>query len=250
MKIGTRDVGPGAPVFVIAECGSNHGGSLDAALALIDAAADAGADAAKFQAFSVDRFIMPREHPEELRKYELPPRWLPTLKAKCEERGIEFLCTAFDIESLDTIDPYVNAHKVGSYEVNSLDYLEAVVDTGKPWMASLGKARIIPAASILLRCISRYPAQVDGYLRGAPYAWWGFVGGDHWSNALWGVSDHTLDPLTVPAAAVALGACVVEKHMKNGNVEGNFPDWPVSVRHQEFGEMVRAIRNTEKAVRG
>lgn len=249
MKIGRREVGPGAPVFVIAECGSNHGGSLDAALALIDAAAAAGADAAKFQRFRVDSFIVPRANPESLRRYELPDEWLPQLRARCEERGVEFLCTAFDVESLKVIDPFVNAHKVGSYENTRMDFLLAhrkVTEWWKPLIVSNG---LLPAplwADIEMECMSRYPADVGGYLRQC---------GPEYERGvpIWGVSDHTLDPVTVPAAAVALGACVVEKHFNDTHVwdkVGPSPDFTVSIHEDEFAAMVRAIRATESAVRG
>lgn len=256
MKIGTREVGRGRPTFVIAECGSNHGGSLDAALALIDAAAEAGADAAKFQYFRVDRFLVARPDPEALRPYELPNEWLPQLYARCVERGIEFLCTAFDPDSLDVIDPFVNAHKIGSWEATHFLYCLAVHEKEKPVLASLGMmpGRHVapdgtPQDTIPLVCRSAYPSSVDGYLA------------DVSTMFSWGVSDHTLDPITVPSAAVALGACVVEKHMRlylpgerygmRGVIGGEmYPDFTVSIPYIDFGGMVRAIRATESAVRG
>ncbi|MBI3936948.1 MAG: N-acetylneuraminate synthase family protein [Betaproteobacteria bacterium] len=270
MKIGRREVGPGAPVFIIAECGSNHGCSYEAALALIDAAADAGADAAKFQYFRVDRFLVPRENPKALRRYELPDEWLPKLRARCDERGIEFLCTAFDLESLDVVDPYVNAHKVGSYEAANDGYLAAVGGRGGPsssdYVPGKGKPFLISngvtgmqhhgycVSSVTLQCVSKYPAPVAGYLSPHPY-----------SQCAWGISDHTLDPTTVPAAAVALGACVVEKHMRltfdkfceiehpggaGIHKHDQSPDNVVSIFPDDFTSMVRAIRATESAVRG
>lgn len=240
MKIGSREVGPGHPAFIIAECGSNHDGSLEAALVLIDAAADAGADAAKFQYFRVDRFLVARKDPASLRKYELPDEWLPILKARCADRHIEFLCTAFDLQSLAVVDRFVNAHKVGSYEAAKGDYCIDVMNRGKPMLIShgclngqLGYGR----DCISLRCVSEYPAPVDGYLRG-----------QRWVSP-WGISDHTTDPFTVPCAAVALGACVVEKHMTMVHFTET-PDSIVSIDEYQFRAMARAVRLTETAVHG
>ncbi len=237
MKIGNREVGPGAPVFVISDVGSNHGGSLDRALALIDAAAEAGADAAKFQRFRVGQFLVPRPNEVSLRKYELPDEWLPDLAARCKSRGIAFLCTPFDYDALTTLAPFVDAWKIGSYEAPHRAFVQAAKRKWPvPLIASEGLAPAPPETDIALRCMSAYPAQITSYLTTRP-------------GGCWGVSDHTLDPLTVPAAAVALGACVVEKHMmKFGQPET--PDTGVSIDQFQFAEMVRAIRNTEKAVRG
>lgn len=246
MKIGAREIGPEAPVFIIAEIGSNHGGSLDRALALIDAAKGAGADAVKFQYFRVDRFLIPRPDPVSLRKYELPTDWLYPLRARCREWGIEFLCTAFDLDSLATIDPFVNAHKIGSWEAENFEYVEQVLDLGKPTITSLGKFRGIPIMppwrdeqTVFLECVSAYPAPIAGYI-------------DDGLVDPWGVSDHTAHPTIVPDAAVALGACVVEKHMRLGSsiVEHDDPDFPVSITAGAFKMMVWNIRATESAVRG
>lgn len=234
MKIGDREVGPGHPAYLIAEVGSNHGGSLVTALALITAAADAGADAVKFQRFRVDDFLVPRENPEALRKYELPDAWLPDLAILCDFRGVHFLCTAFDETSLDVIDHFVFAHKVGSYEAGSA-LLPAAHKKGKPVIVSEGLVKVMPHPDFVrLTCVSKYPAMVTDYEL-------------HEREGLWGVSDHTLDPLTVPVAAVAVGACVVEKHLRGDTFIGS-PDEVVSVSPGNFARMVAAIRRTEKVL--
>ena len=253
MRIGTREVGPGHPTFIIAECGSNHGGSLDAAIALIDAAADAGADAAKFQYFRVDRFLVPREKPESLRRYELPTEWLAKLRQRCDEREIEFLCTAFDLTSLEWVKSFVSAIKVGSWEQRNTDMVryakvrwpESVVIAS----GGIGWQMESFACDIRLACVSEYPASTDHYLPRAQVPSYAFPIGDAGARGVWGISDHTLDPITVPAVAVTLGASVVEKHMRLWGADDETPDYPVSIDEIRFADMVDVIRKVERCVR-
>lgn len=247
-------------VYVVAEIGSNHGGSLDAALALIDAAADAGADAAKFQAGHADHVYDPAQFPEEhasFKKYIEPVlEWLPQLAKRCEERGIDFGCSAFCLDSLDAVDPYVKWHKVASIEHVWTPFVIRVLAKKRPTLISMGlydegdgDGSSWPAAAVLMHCTVSYPTSIENVdlrarLRHEP----------------WGLSDHTTHPTIAPCAAVALGACVIEKHMRledailNGSLfldvgaGRTAPDYPHSIDQSQFREMVDAIRLTEKAL--
>lgn len=128
IPIGDKRVGPGEPCFIIAEAGSNHSGSLVTAKELINIASEAHADAVKFQLFRAsklyprsagasDYLAIPKSIHEIVSEMEMPYDWLPELHAHCEMRDVQFLCSAFDEDSIDTVDPYVTAHKVASYEL-------------------------------------------------------------------------------------------------------------------------------------
>jgi len=258
--------------YIIAEIGSNSGGSLDAALALIDAAADAGADAAKFQAGHADHVYDPTQFPDEhasFRKYVEPTLgWLPKLAQCCSERGIDFGCSAFCFDALDAVDPYVKWHKVASIEATWTDFVCAVNSKGKPMIVSTGLCDYedvmgvaVPATVpyVLMQCTTDYPAKIaDAGLRAMASM----------SKVAHGVglSDHTTHPTIAPCAAVALGACVIEKHIRGYDhvprsralIEVTYQPGPVqnmatpdvahSLAPEQFREMVHAIRLTEKAL--
>lgn len=255
-------------VYVIVEVGSNHGGSLDAALALIDAAADAGADAAKFQLWHADHMYDPAQFPEEHAsavKWQMPEAWLPDLAKRCEERGIDFGCSAFCFDALDAVDPYVKWHKVASIEHTWTRFVLRVFAKGKPVIVSMGlgdeadgDGSSWPASAVLMRCTVSYPASMDDVgLRAHP------------KHEPWGLSDHTLHPTIAACAAVALGASVIEKHIRpramvlyddgRHSVYGDPaymfphpptmpPDWSHSLDPDAFREMVESIRLTERVL--
>ena len=249
--------------YVIAEVGSNHGGSLDAALALIDAAADAGADAAKFQLWHTDHMYdptqFPVEHAEAVR-WQMPEAWLPLLAKRCEERGIDFGCSAFCFDALDAVDPFVKWHKVASIEATWWEFVYAVAQKGKPVIASVGMGSQgfdLPTDLVTLHCVTAYPASLEDLHLHSRYE-------GRWP---WGLSDHTTHPTIAPCAAVALGASVIEKHMKLHNEfyfggQGGLmdfrrprlqwderpPDFDHSIDQFHFRLMVDAIRLTEQAL--
>lgn len=244
--------------YVIAEGGSNHGGSLDVALALIDAAAEAGADAFKTQAGHADHVYDPAQFPEEhaaIRKYLEPVlHWLPVLHKRCEERGIDFGCSAFCFDALDAVDPFVKWHKVASIEHGWTPFLMCVAEKMKPMIVSHGMREgqreygLFPQEIVAMGCTVSYPCDLaDAHIRSMPIA------------GPWGLSDHTTHPTIAPCAAVALGACVIEKHMRvdvtNHNDPAGLlvvpfwtPDTEHSINQYQFCEMVSAIRLTEKAL--
>jgi N,N'-diacetyllegionaminate synthase len=228
--IGDRVVGPGRPTYVIAEAGSNHNRDIGVARELIDLAADAGADAIKFQTYSgkqiystrTPRFeylapVTDKPPAELLEDISLPREWQPELDAHARARGIHFFSTPFDREAIRELDALdVPVLKVASFEIVDLPLIRAVGATGRPvlistGMATLGEIEDAIAAAVaggapavgLMQCTSLYPAparlaNLDAMatLRqafGVPV----------------GLSDHTLG-IAVPIAAAALGAAIVE----------------------------------------
>lgn len=265
IAVGERLLGTGNPCFVIAEAGSNHNGSLEQALRLVDVAARAGADAVKFQVFRADR-LYPRDagqteylkldtpiH-EVIAAMEMPYAWLETLAARCTELGIEFMASAFDAESVDWIDPFVRLHKVASYELAHHPLIRHVAAKGKPLLLSTGTSDLDEVAEsldvwraaggagvALLQCTAAYPAPLAALNVAA------VTGLRERFGTPTGLSDHSRDPVVGPVAAVALGACVVEKHFTLSNdLPG--PDHAFALEPRELALMVRRIRETEEAL--
>ena len=265
-----RTFGAGAPCFVIAEVGVNHNGDPRLAQALIDAAADAGADAVKFQTFSAERLLTvsaPKAEyqlrgtdPEEtqfemLRRLELPRQCYPDLVSRCRERGVLFLSTPFDEDSADFLGslgmPYF---KVPSGELTNLPLLAHIAAKGQPMLVSTGMSDLdevsaavdaIRAAGnpelVLLHCVSNYPARVeDANLRAMETLAREF-------GVPAGYSDH-VPGTEVSLAAAALGACVIEKHFTlDRDMPG--PDHRASSSEPaEFRALVARIRRIESAL--
>ena len=244
-------------VYVIAEAGMNHDGSLERAIALADAAAGAGADAVKFQLHDAAAETTRDAPPPPYFRDE--PRWdffertafddgqWAELKRACEQRGIEFLCSAFSVEALERLERLgVARHKLGSGEVTNLALVRAAGATGKPVLLSSGMSSwdeldaAVEAAGanvVVLQCTSAYPTppervglNVLAELRaryGKPV----------------GLSDHT-SGTAAPLAAVALGAEVLEKHLTLSR--GDYgPDAAIGLEPGELAALVREIREVE-----
>jgi N,N'-diacetyllegionaminate synthase len=263
--IGDRPVGPDEPAFVIAEAGSNHNGNLDIAKELIDAAVDAGADAVKFQTFRAENLYVEesgeveyldddRSIYEIIESMEMPYEWIPELHDYCLERGIQFMSTPFDERSAAELIEYVPAWKVASYTSSHIPFLEHLAKTDKPVIMSTGAHELAEVAEsvaalreagasdlVLLQCVAAYPTPISEINVGV-------VKTLHEEfDVPTGLSDHTLDPVTAPSAAVALGACVVEKHFTlDKSMEG--PDHEFALEPDELDRMVTAIRDTEAAL--
>jgi N,N'-diacetyllegionaminate synthase len=245
MKIGNTPIGHGEPVYVIAEIGSNHDNDLDQAKQLIQTAADAGADAAKFQLYRADKL-----YPGQITPGALDDVWLPELKTTCHEAGIEFLCSIFCTETLAAyLEVQPAAIKIASPEASNLDLLRACAETGLPLIVSTGamdwtmldrSVDVLGNADVvLLHCVSAYPAPPEHLNLRA------ILSLSKRYNVPVGFSDHTLGSQGVSVAAVALGACVIEKHLTlDRNLEG--PDHPFALEPDEFRQMVDAIRQTEQ----
>jgi len=257
LDIAGRRIGPGHPVFMVAEAGVAHFGSLEKALALVELAAEAGADAVKFQIFKTEALISPAapEWRRRLASRELPYAAFERIAAHCRERGILFFATAHDEPSLEFLDTLgVPVYKVGSGEVNNWAFTEKVAARGKPVIISTGMyrwAEVEAAAAAvarsgnrdlaLLQCVTRYPtppAEVNLRAMDTIRERLGVVTG---------YSDHTAG-YHIPLAAVARGASILEKHI---SLDFNVPDaqdWLVSCGPHDLAQMVRQLREVEAAL--
>src|SRR3989344_8361935 len=264
--VGQRRIGPGEPVFVIAEAGINHNGSEQRAYELIDAAAAAGADAVKFQKRNLaevyQKKILDNPNSAEqkyqyliplLKECQLDDEVYPKLEAYAQEKGIMFLVNPWDKGSLKDIETllHVPLYKVGSPDFTNNELLEAIAAVGKPLIASTGMAQeaeieagvnFIKSLGVpfaLLHCNSTYPAPFDEinlkYMDvlkkyGVPVGYSGHERG-----------------IAVSIGAVARGASVIERHITTDrNLEG--PDHKASLLPDEFKAMVSGIREVERAV--
>jgi N-acetylneuraminate synthase len=269
VQVGSRRVGPGHPCFIIAEAGVNHNGKLPAALQLIDVAAEAGADAVKFQTFQSAKNISPlapkakyqaittgaeESQLEMVKKLELSAADHRALADHCRWRGILFLSTPFDTVSADLLHALqMPVFKVPSGEITNYDLLRHVARKGKPVIMSTGMSKLDEVRRavdlmrgegvtemVLLQCVSNYPADpADANLRAMLTMQREF-------EVPVGYSDHTLG-IEVALAAVALGACVIEKHFTlDRNLPG--PDHRASSDPDELAALVRGVRKVESAM--
>jgi N-acetylneuraminate synthase len=259
-------VGFGYPCFIIAEAGVNHNGSLDAARKMVQAVARAGADAIKFQTFKAEKLTTvhaPKaayqaattgEHEnqlEMLRKLELSEADFKKLFDECHKNNILFLSTPFDEDSADFLASLdMEAFKVSSGEITNLPFLAHVARKGKPVILSTGMSylnevdvavRTIQSAGnhdlVLLHCTSNYPADpADVNLRAMTTLGQAF-------QVPVGFSDHTMG-IEIPLAAVAMGACVIEKHFTlDRSLPG--PDHQASLEPTELEALVKGVRKVE-----
>lgn len=259
----------GARTFVIAEAGVNHNGSLPMARQLVDAAREAGADAVKFQTFRPEG-VVSRQAPKAayqlrttdpaesqlamLRELALNEDDYRQLQQYSAEQGITFLSTPFDNASADLLAAMdVPAFKLGSSELTNLPFLDVVGRKGKPVIFSTGLGTIgeVDAAMhtlyaagcthvAVLHCVTNYPADpADANLRAIATLRAAF-------QVPTGYSDHTMGT-AVPIAAVALGACIIEKHLTlDTSLPG--PDHASSLEPGDFARMVEGIREVEQAL--
>lgn len=269
IEIAGRKIGAGHPCFVIAEAGVNHNGDLSLAHRLVDEAVAARADAVKFQTFNAERLVSPQAPKAEyqlrhtdgaesqfdmLKALELAPQAHRELIAHCNQKGILFLSTPFDEVSADLLEELgVAAYKIPSGEITNLPFLVHVARKGRPMIVSTGMSTLAEVATavqtirsaggrdlVLLHCVTNYPCDPkDCNLRAMRTL------GDKF-NLPAGWSDHTTGS-EIAVAAVALGACVVEKHFTlDRSLPG--PDHQASLEPRELGEMVRLIRAVQSAL--
>lgn len=261
-------------VIIIAEAGVNHNGDINLALNLIDAAANAGADYVKFQTFKAENIVSKKAKKaqyqeanfqdgtssqfEMLQKLEMADDWYPFLINHCKEKGIRFLSTGFDTESINFLQEFnIPFFKIPSGEITNKPYLQHIARMGKSIILSTGMSNISEIKDALevlenegikrknitvLHCNTDYPTKmVDVNL----------LAMNHIAKELnvnIGYSDHTLG-IEVAIAAVALGAKVIEKHFTlDRNLPG--PDHSASLDPSELKEMVKSIRNIELAISG
>lgn len=269
IQVAGKTIGHGQPCFIIAEAGVNHNGEMDLARRLVDAAVKVGADAVKFQAFKAEALVS-RAAPkadyqlqttdrgesqfEMIRRLELNEESLREIQSYCTSRGILFLATPFDDESARLLDAMgVPLFKISSGEVINLPFLARIARMGRPIILSTGMCDLEEVAHavqtirscgnhsiILLHCVSNYPADpADSNLRAMHTMAKAF-------DLPVGYSDHTAGN-AVAFAAVALGACVVEKHLTlDRQLPG--PDQRASSEPDEMRVLVRGIRAVESAL--
>ena len=269
LQIGARAIGPELPCVVIAEAGVNHNGSLEMALRLVDAAAEAEADIVKFQTFKSEEVVTPtapqadyqlrntgmvESQLEMIRKLELPDDAFRTIQEHCRQRGITFLSTPFDRGSVDLLNEMgVDAFKIPSGEITNHPFLTYVARNGKPLIVSTGMCDIEEVATaldvirttadvgvVLLHCVSNYPAApANVNLRAMKTL-------ERRFEVPVGFSDHT-EGISIPIGAAALGACIVEKHFTlDRTLPG--PDHRASLEPAELSAMVRGIRDVQAAL--
>lgn len=269
VNIAGRKVGPEHPCFIIAEAGVNHNGDLALAKELIDVAAEAGADAIKFQTFKAHRVVGsdapkpeyqkqstdPGESQlEMLRRLELPEAAYEKLSHLCSKRNLIFLSTPFDRKSVDLLVALdMPALKIPSGEITNWPFLDYVSRQGEPLILSTGMSymsevkdavRIIRLAGcmdlVLLHCVSNYPAQPQDVNLKAMKAM------EELFHVPVGYSDHT-PGIEVALASVAMGASVIEKHFTlDKGLPG--PDHRASLDPRELEGLVRTIRKMETAI--
>lgn len=261
-------------VIIIAEAGVNHNGDFEIAKKLIAAAAEAGADYVKFQTFKAENLVTKSARKAEyqeknvndgdqsqykmLKQLEIPHEWYFQLAQYANERGIKFLSTGFDEDSINFLDDLgIDLFKVPSGEITNKPYLKLIAKKGKPVILSTGMATLkevseaidvlvlngIPKSNLtVLHCNTEYPTPMEDVNLKAMLQI-----RDHLGVGV-GYSDHTLG-IQIPVAAVALGAVVVEKHFTiDKGMKG--PDHVASLDPEELKQMVHSIRNIELAISG
>ena len=273
IRIGSNLIGTNQPTYFIADISANHDGDLERAKLLIRLAKEAGADAAKFQNFRAPEIVSDYgfkamgsqlSHQSTWKKsvfeiYQdasIPFEWTPILKEQCDQMDIDYFSSPYDFESVDMLDPYVPANKIGSGDITWLEIVEYIAQKGKPVILSTGASDIcdvqravqtileINPQLVLLQCNTNYTASLENY--------------DHinlrvlntyralFPDLILGLSDHTFGSATV-LGAVSLGARVIEKHFTDDNARVG-PDHPFSMTPQTWREMVDRTRELERAM--
>ncbi len=280
IKIGKRRVGAGHPAYIIAEIGSNFDGSLTRAKKLAKLCKEAGADAFKIQNFLAVKIVSAEGFKnfqvafqakwnkpvvEVYKKAEFPRKWVKEIADYCKEIDIDFFSAPYDVEAVDLLENIgVQAYKLGAGEIDNLEFISYVAKKKKPLLISVGAATMQEIADavttvrkagnknlILLQCVTNYPSPLaDSNINAMVTLRKKF-------NAVVGYSDHTigkeggsddsLDGLTVPLGAVALGASVIEKHVTDDRTRKG-PDHPFALTMNELKRMVQGIRGMEAAL--
>ncbi len=255
--------------FIVAELSANHRHDISAAQRLVEQAAKAGADAIKVQTYTPDTITINCDNKHFLindtlwegrilydlyKEAYMPWEWQPRLKKLAESLGLIFFSTPFDVTAVDFLEEMdIPLYKIASFEIVDTGLLEKVASTGKPVIMSTGMAKLEEIAEAihvlrsngsgdiaLLKCVSAYPAPFEEMnLRTIPNMSETF-------GLPCGLSDHTLG-ISVPVAAVALGARIIEKHFTLSRADGG-PDCAFSLEPDEFAMMVKAVREAEAAL--
>lgn len=266
--ISGRKIGPGEPMYVIAEMSCNHHGRYEEAEAIVRAAKDAGADAVKLQTYTPDTMTLDSDQPwfkikgtiwdgrglyDLYREAMTPWEWHAPLKKLADSLGLHLFSSPFDPTSVDFLEKLgVPAYKIASFENGDFPLMRLVASKKKPVIVSTGTAlreEIDEAVGVLkgagaefalLKCVSAYPAPAGEMNLRAIRT----LSEKHGVPV--GLSDHTLGS-TVAVAAAALGACILEKHMILSRASGG-PDAPFSMEPKEFAELTAAVRSVHAAL--
>lgn len=269
IRLFNKDCGPGHAPLIVAELSGNHGGKLENALRMIDAAADAGADTIKIQTYRANTITLDHDGPEFLLESGLwqgrtlhdlyeeahtPWEWHAALFDRARERGVPLFSSPFDPTAVDLLESLdCPAYKIASFELTDIGLIKRVAETGKPVILSTGMAtldeideavaaiRQYPNTPyVILHCTSAYPTPVsEADLRTIPML------RERYQVPI-GLSDHTTG-MVVPVAAVALGANFVEKHFTLDRSDGAV-DAAFSLQPAEFSDMAKACRATWQAL--
>ena len=270
LKIGERKVGPGQPVFVIAELSGNHNQSFERAREMVKVACDCGVDAIKLQTYTADTLtidsdkewfqvkVNPAWRGENLyqlyQKAYTPWEWQPELKKIAQDRGVILFSTPYDETAVEFLEKMeVPAYKVSSFEVTDTGLLKKIASTKKPVIMSRGMASLEElelAISTLresgteevaiLHCISSYPARPEEMNLAT------IADIRKRFGTVVGLSDHSLG-ITASVASVALGASIIEKHFTLRRDDGGC-DASFSLEPEEFKELIKSVREVEKAM--
>lgn len=269
MKIGNFTIDKSSPVFIIAELSANHNGSLETALETVKAAKRAGADCIKLQTYTADTITLDSNKPDFIIKGTIwdgrklhdlykeaftPWEWHETIYNAAKAEGLICFSSPFDKTAVDLLEDLNSpAYKIASFEITDIPLIEYVASKGKPIIISTGIAELndielaIEACKrmgnndiAILKCTSSYPAPIDEanmcMVKDLAKRF----------NVISGLSDHTMGA-TVPIVATAFGAKIIEKHFILDRSIGG-PDASFSMNEEEFTEMVKAVREAEKAV--
>lgn len=273
LNISGREIGYDEPTYFIADIAANHDGDLQRAIALIYLAAEAGADAAKFQHFKAETIVSDsgfktlgeqKSHQSRWKKsvfetYQdaaVDLGWTPYLKEACEKAGIAFFTSPYALDLVDAVDPYVPAFKIGSGDITWLEIIEHIARKNKPYLLATGASSMddvqravnvalgVNPQLALLQCNTNYTANPDNFK---------FINlnvlrtyRDIYPHLVLGLSDHTPGHATV-LGAVALGARIIEKHFTD-DVSRPGPDHPFSMDKRTWREMVDRTRELENSL--
>jgi sialic acid synthase SpsE len=273
VRIGERAAGPDEPTFFIADLAANHDGDLERALDLIRLAAQAGADAVKFQHFRANHIVSDKgfrqlgnqkSHQASWAKpvYQvyveasLPWGWTELLADTAREAGVAFMTSPYDIEAIDFVDPYVSAYKVGSGDITWIEAIERMASKGKPVFLATGASRLdevrravntiksydVPFS--IMQCNTNYTGEHSNLAHTNLNVLKTFS--EEFPDGILGLSDHSHGDVTV-LGAVALGARVVEKHFTDDTGREG-PDHSFSMTPKSWAEMVKRTRDLEAAL--
>lgn len=250
MNIGLKVIGPGNTPYVVAEIGSNWA-TFEDCMTSISQAQKCGADAVKFQLFTTDELYGDGSKTVSGQSPYLDPAWLPLLKEKADAVGIEFLCSAFSVEGIEAVNPFVSAHKVASSEMTHVRLLEKLKAIGKPVLLStaaqdqrdigLALAALGDTPTVVMYCVGSYPAN-----KGNPNAIASFKAA--FPSKLVGFSDHSTEVYPAAMHANFGASSLVEKHVNF--VEAESPDSAHSIHGADFKQFVDGVKNGAPAWTG